>query len=127
MADGTIVIYPGEELRFDFPNAGDTLGTPHLLAKGEDAPAGTPTLVLDYKVDEEHAMMELLLKSGFTKTVKLDAYLGFPSGDDWKLHHTSTCALLAHISGFETWPAPLGPIFISNIRYLPANSVMSCN
>jgi len=125
LADGTIVIYPGESLVFEIPG-GDTPGTPHLLADGASAGPGAATLTLNYSVRD--TMMELNISNGFDKSLKLDAYLGSPRGDSWSLHYTSSCTVLPHIFDMESWPAPLGPIFISNIRYLPAGgTTMTCD
>lgn len=124
MADGTIVIFPGEKLVFEIP-AGDKPGVPRLLADGADAAPGATTVSLDYQ--DANAMMTLNIRNGSTGLLKLDAYFGLPDGDNWKLHYTSSCAVPPHIFDLENWPAPLGPIFIGNIHYLPTSGSMSCN
>jgi hypothetical protein len=50
------------------------------------------------------------------------------SGDRLLGSYTSTCPLISNVMGNEMWQQPLGPILLSNIRFLPdAGATMVCD
>jgi hypothetical protein len=129
LKDGTIVIYPGESLAFDFPAMGDTPGTPHFLADTKANPAwkpadGSTILTLDYSGG---GMPMLGIRQTSSKFMKADLYLGRASGNTIRGAYTSSCALMPRVIDMEQWQQELGPLLVNNIRFLPDSNTMSCD
>ena len=122
--DGTIVIYPGEKLLFDFPQAGDTPGLPHYLANPTGSETNTLSVEFTQAKDGNPAM--LMLRQTTSHTIKVDATMTVLEDGRVMATHTSTCPLWPNVMGNEMWQQPLGALLIDNVRYLPPSTTMSC-
>ncbi len=131
--DGAIIIYPGETLEFDFPQAGDTLGTPRFLRDMKNgikanapATAGLPAaLTVEFKQDMSgvNPFMIMNLRHTMAKTLKLDATVSGFTHEGLKQAHSSTCALMPKLTDIETWPGVLGPVVLTNGRVVDGGLV----
>jgi hypothetical protein len=124
--DGSIIIYPGETLEFDFPNAGTDLGPPRFLrdtknnvTSSDSAAAKAPAaLTIDFEQETIGGgpYMHMNLRHTLTKTLKLDATISGFTREGLKQSHSSTCALMPKIFDDESWPGILGPVVLANAR-----------
>lgn len=155
--DGTIVIFPGETLVFRLPVADGKIGTPEFVAEYapempmEADPAAPPppvrelpklkggmpvdilapfpegTLIVSYGQRGRSPMTYLTLVHNLPKTVKLDALMALIQPHAYDIRPTSTCPLMPKVFSFESWPHPIGPMLLKNIRYLSEGGGMVCN
>jgi hypothetical protein len=123
---GAVIVYPGESLVFEFPDAGATPGMPRYVPK----PTGQEknTLILTFKRQDAGGtpMMMLDSKSGLDTAIKFDATVTYLTAGGLVPKHSSTCAVLPHIFVNESWPQPLGPIVLTNFRFLSGGN-MGCS
>lgn len=154
LPDGSILIFPGETLAFEVPFDGEKIGTPKFLGEYQPQypmmrdPEGPPappsnlpkleqlppnTLVLSYGQmggrAQSDPLMMLTLSHNLPKALKVDAIMTVirPRATVYEQAPTSTCPVIAKGAGFESWPDPLGPMVLRNIRVLPDGAPMVCN
>lgn len=152
-----IVIFPGETLVFRLPVAEGKIGTPEFVAEYapempmEADPAGPPlavrelpklkgkmpadalapfpegTLIVSYGQRGRAPSTFLTLTQNLPKTVKLDALMAIIRPNAYEFRPTSTCPLISKVYSFESWPHPIGPMMLKNIRFQPDGNGMVCN
>jgi hypothetical protein len=155
--NGTIVIFPGETLVFKLPVVDGKIGMPVFVAeyapempmeadpkgvappvrdlpklKGEMpadvlAPFPEGTLIVSYGQRGHAPSTFLTLTQNFPKTVKLNAVMSIIRQNAYEMHPTSICPLMPKVYAFETWPHPIGPMFLKNVRFLPDGAAMVCD
>lgn len=102
-----------------------------LPAMKGDSLSGTipPNLLIvsygQFKPQGETGMV-LTIESSLPHKLKLDAIIAEIAPGSYKQHYTSTCAIQPKLTDFENWPNALGPIVLTNFRFLADDATMSC-
>jgi hypothetical protein len=122
-ADGWIVIFPGETLVVEFPDAGETPGLPRYVADPSDKQKNT--LKLTFESRGTGSM--LFLESALPNMLKMDATMSIPARGGLFARYTSTCPVFPKGVGSESWQPGLGPLVLRNFHFLPAGgTTISC-
>ncbi len=133
-ADGTISVYPGEALVFDFPQAGST-PIPEFLS-----------VIRNGQTDRGASLPSVLLAVSYGPLSENDTYSGLqinhslPMGIAYDVVETEAksgvltvgavlrCSLLPHTTASLAVPDNPGPVFLRNIRYLaPGEKPFLCS
>lgn len=127
--DGSIVIYPGETLLFDFPQAtANSPGRPRFLrtedgeVKSNDPAAAGARATLRVSYRQEPLApgqfgMALDVKHLLPATLKFDTTISHFMTDRIVQAKSATCALAPNRTGGETWPELVGPLVLSDLRF----------
>jgi hypothetical protein len=105
------------------PNPSDA-NLPPIPQKGgsADASALPPnSLLLSYgEAERGQTGMMLHIVSSLPQDVKFEdtMLLLQPGKPGYKNAHTSTCPVVAGLAGFETWSDPIGPMILSDFRFI---------
>ncbi|ESQ83665.1 hypothetical protein AEAC466_11705 [Asticcacaulis sp. AC466] len=80
------------------------------------------SIILSYGEASEHKTgMMLSSDSTLTRAIKFEdtMYVVHPGKSGYTEFHTSTCPVRAGRGVFETWPHPIGPMILTNLRFVP--------
>jgi hypothetical protein len=134
--DGAVSLYSGETVEIDFAADGKAMDRPRFVRTVEDKAApGAPPPADDAQPDQPargamrfqlkqtdgKADMTLEIKSDLGFIVKYDAVIFVPTPNGIKTMHTSSCPVISHGAGFETWPYPIMMIVLTDFRVLSAD------
>lgn len=93
--------------------------------------AGLPdnTVLISYGQMEPRGLggMQLVAEHNFHATLKFDALINVIEPHAYRSAHSSTCPVRQGLIMYESWPDRLGPIVLSNIRFLAAGDAMTCD
>ncbi len=96
------------------------------LPAQETAELPPNTLVISYGQFEGQSGMVLEVEHNLPHTLKVDAIIALIKPGSYVQHYTSTCPIMPKMFGTESWPEPLGPLIIRNVRFLPDSNQISC-
>ncbi|EGF89883.1 hypothetical protein ABI_43060 [Asticcacaulis biprosthecium C19] len=84
------------------------------------------TLIISYGQSARRPAMMLTLDHNMTRTLKLDATMFLIEPGNYDSRYTSTCPLQSNITLYESWPHQIGPMVLSNFRFLKDGDDMVC-
>jgi len=77
-----------------------------------------------FSFDRMKDMLVLEVNNGYGRMLRYKAEIYLADGRN---AHTSTCPVIAHISGAESWQEPIARLHITNLELLPANAERVCD
>ena len=118
--NGTFVtIFPGESLRLEATLEGD-----RITALKTASPTADParTIGIELKQTDGKADMTLIVTNPFPHVLKYRAGIQVRADDD--LRKTSSCGVMAGISGIESWRYPVYEVAMTDFRLLPDDNLV---
>jgi hypothetical protein len=115
--NGAITIRSGEMLCIQLQSQGDAIVPIALLES-----ASPDTLVLTLK--QIPTGTTLTVQNPLSVSLSYLAAIRLPGGSD--THHTSTCPVLSHRFGIESWPYQVGELTLTDFKRLPEGAPLVC-
>jgi len=121
--DGSIIIYPGDEL-FIEAEMGETGPINLKLVEEKLNPEKTFTFKFEQINDYgDGTYMMMGVTNPFDKMLKYQAFMVLPG--DGNAHETSSCPVMPGIIGFESWPQPIFQLFLTDLKFVePTDSIV---
>jgi len=119
LTNSTITIRPGEMLCVQLESKGDSIVPIALLDS-----ASPGALVLTLKQDPAPMGTTLTVKNPLSVFLSYQAAIRLPGRSD--NHHTSTCPVMSHRFGIESWPYQIGELTLTDFRPLPEGATLVC-
>jgi len=119
LTKGAITIRPGEMLCVQLRSQGDSIVPIALL---ESASPGA--LVLTLKQDQAPIGTTLTVQNPVSVLLSYQAAIRLPGRSD--SHHTSTCPVMSHRFGIESWPYQIDELTLTDFKRLPEGATLVC-
>jgi hypothetical protein len=110
------------------PNPADSV-LPKLQGNTSDsrlAELPANSVLVSYGEFSEKPGMLLILEHNLPKILKLDADMMIIGKGGYEQKYTSTCPIKPGTATYEMWPHPIGPIVLSNARFLSDSEELVC-
>src|SRR5258708_6142120 len=128
--EGNIILYPGDAFEVDFAADGKAMESPHFsrtLDQVEQTTSQSGSRAkFSFEFRQTDTGMMLQLRNDLGYRVKYDATIFVPEKDGLHEADTSSCPVIPHGTGSESWPHPIAMIVLSSFRIV-ADGDLNCH
>lgn len=121
VADGSVTLELGQSVTLQVGPDGPRPADPGVLSENKMQFSGD---AVRFALSGRGEMIMLMINNGYGEMVGYDAEIFAADG---RHARTNVCPAIAHITGVESWQAPVVKIRLSNFRLLPKDGPRVCD